>query len=121
MRLLILEDDPKLQAILSHHLIVAGHEVRGLRRSSRRRRRWTAHRWQIISDSAIGRRRARRAFAAGGPQGGQHPALHIILINAPQNANERAAHDCIPKPFDLGRLMAAVRSGLQHMLARQAA
>jgi two-component system phosphate regulon response regulator PhoB len=122
MRLLILEDDPKLQAILSHHLIVAGHEVRAAASLKQASSSVDGAPVDMIiadwraADGACGGELCRSLRKAA-----KHPALHIILINAPQNANERAAQDCLPKPFDLGRLMASVRSAIQDLHARKAA
>lgn len=110
MKLLILEDDSKLLAILSHHLTVAGHHVR----TATTCRGATAalacepcdmviSSWKVPDSSGAPLCDALRV-AAG------NPGLYIIMLNAP--TNDAGAQDYIPKPFDLGRLMACIRTGM---------
>jgi DNA-binding response OmpR family regulator len=110
MKLLILEDDSKLLAILSHHLTVAGHHVRTATTCRSAGVALAAEAcdmvvtsWKVSDMSGAPLCEALRA-ASG------NPGLYIIMLNAPHS--DAGAQDYIPKPFDLGRLMASIRTGM---------
>ena len=126
MRLLIVEDDQKLLAILSHHLTVAGHHVRtatngkqALAALAQNPVDMVLTDWKMPEMSGIELCQALRSAAAT-------RNLYIIMLTGQASDPERiegfaaGADDYITKPFDLGRLMAGIRTGMQ-ILARSGA
>lgn len=126
MRLLILEDDPKLLAILSHHFTVAGHDVRtatSLRQATTALATAPADivitDWKVSEASGKELCRALRKACA--------PRMHLIMLTAAgaeasaSAANSAGADEYVSKPFELHRLVTCVRSGVMQMSARLAA
>ena len=119
MRLLIVEDDSKLLAILAHHLTVAGHQVRtatngkqALASLAQVPADMVITDWKMPEMSGLELCRALRKTSAT-----RH--LYIIMLTGQASEAERmsgfdaGADDYITKPFDLGRLMAGIRTGMQ--------
>ena len=126
MRLLIVEDDQKLLAILSHHLTVAGHSVRtatngrqALAALSESPAEMIITDWKMPEMNGIELCRALRTAAAT-------KGVYVIMLTGQSSEMERVegldagADDYLTKPCELGRLMSSVRTGMQ-ILARAAA
>ena len=127
MRLLIVEDDQKLLAILSHHLTVAGHSVRtatngkqALATLAEAPADMIITDWKMPEMNGIELCGALRSAVAT-------KSVYIIMLTGQGSEMERiegfgaGADDYLTKPFDLSRLMASVRTGMQILARAEAA
>lgn len=120
MRLLILEDDPKLLAILSHHFTVAGHDVRtatSLRQATAALA--TAAADIVITDGRLPETNGKELCRA--LRRSTRQAMYLIVLTSPGTESSAGADECIAKPFELHRLATSVRSGMMRITAKLAA
>jgi DNA-binding response OmpR family regulator len=120
MRLLILEDDPKLLAILSHHFTVAGHDVRtatNLRQATTALASTPAD--IVITDGKLPEASGKELCRSLRRHARQ--SMYLIVLTSPGIESTIGADECIAKPVELHRLATSVRNGMMQISAKMAA